>query len=75
MSHEIRTPLSGLIGMLELLCKTVLSSQQKNMVKNALESGNSLLRILSDILDWSKIEEGKLELSSSQHPLVDYFPK
>lgn len=63
MSHEIRTPLSGLIGMLELLSKTVLSTQQKNMVKNALESGNSLLRILSDILDWSKIEEGKLELS------------
>lgn len=63
MSHEIRTPLSALIGMLELLSKTVLSIDQKSMVQNALESGNSLLRILSDILDWSKIEEGKLELS------------
>lgn len=63
MSHEIRTPLSGLIGMLELLTQTVLSLDQKIMVQNALESGNSLLRILSDILDWSKIEEGKLELS------------
>ncbi|MBM9590956.1 response regulator [Leptospira sp. 201903075] len=63
MSHEIRTPLSGLIGMLELLSQTILSVDQKSMVQNALESGNSLLRILSDILDLSKIEEGKLELS------------
>lgn len=63
MSHEIRTPLSGLIGMLELLSHTTLTLDQKRMVKNSLDSGNSLLRIVSDILDWSKIEEGKLELS------------
>ncbi|XDD46900.1 ATP-binding protein [Leptospira sp. WS39.C2] len=63
MSHEIRTPLSGLIGMLELLFQTTLSDDQKSLVNNALVSGNSLLRILSDILDLSKIEEGKLELS------------
>lgn len=63
MSHEIRTPLSGLIGMLELLSQTTLTMDQKRMVQNALESGTSLLRILSDILDWSKIENGKLELS------------
>ncbi|PKA25112.1 PAS domain-containing sensor histidine kinase [Leptospira meyeri] len=63
MSHEIRTPLSGLIGMLELLSHTTLSKDQKRMVQSALESGTSLLRILSDILDWSKIEDGKLELS------------
>lgn len=63
MSHEIRTPLSGLIGMLELLNQTNLNEDQKSLVNNALVSGNSLLRILSDILDLSKIEEGKLELS------------
>ncbi|ABZ92954.1 Sensor and regulator protein of a two component response regulator [Leptospira biflexa serovar Patoc strain 'Patoc 1 (Ames)'] len=63
MSHEIRTPLSGLIGMLELLYQTSLNDDQKSLVNNALVSGNSLLRILSDILDLSKIEEGKLELS------------
>ncbi|TGK87980.1 response regulator [Leptospira bourretii] len=63
MSHEIRTPLSALIGMLELLSETSLNQDQKHMVKNTLDSGSSLLRILSDILDWSKIEDGKLELS------------
>jgi PAS domain S-box-containing protein len=66
MSHEIRTPLSGLIGMLELLYQTSLNDDQKSLVNNALVSGNSLLRILSDILDLSKIEEGKLELSLQQ---------
>ncbi|BDA77978.1 hypothetical protein LPTSP3_g09080 [Leptospira kobayashii] len=63
MSHEIRTPLSGLLGMLELLSLTAMNADQKKMVQAARDSGNGLLRILSDILDWSKIEEGKLELS------------
>ncbi|WP_411823381.1 ATP-binding protein [Leptospira sp. 'Mane'] len=63
MSHEIRTPLSGLLGMLELLGLTVLNADQKKMVQSARDSGSGLLRILSDILDWSKMEEGKLELS------------
>lgn len=63
MSHEIRTPLSGMLGMLELLSLTPLDSEQDKTVQAARESGNSLLRILSDILDWSKIEANKLELS------------
>jgi len=63
MSHEIRTPLSGMLGMLELLSLTQLNSEQKKTLQAARESGNSLLRILSDILDWSKIEAGKLGLS------------
>lgn len=63
MSHEIRTPLSGMLGMLELLSLTQLNSEQKKTLQAARESGNSLLRILSDILDWSKIEVGKLGLS------------
>jgi PAS domain S-box-containing protein len=63
MSHEIRTPLSGMLGMLELLSLTHLNNEQHATLDAAWDSGRSLLRIVSDILDWSKIEEGKLELA------------
>ena len=63
MSHEIRTPLTGILGMLELLSMTHLDDEQHATLDAAWNSGRGLLRIVSDILDWSKIEEGKLELS------------
>ncbi|BBP04997.1 hypothetical protein TPL01_19290 [Sulfuriferula plumbiphila] len=63
MSHEIRTPLTGMLGMLELLSLTTLDNEQHATLDAAWDSGRGLLRIVSDILDWSKIEEGKLELS------------
>lgn len=66
MSHEIRTPLTGMLGMLELLSLTGLDKEQRDTLDAAWDSGRGLLRIVSDILDWSKIEEGKLELSP--HP-------
>ena len=62
MSHEIRTPLGGLLGMLELLSMTPLDADQTATLDTASASGRSLLRILNDILDWSKIEQGKLEI-------------
>ncbi|TAN71849.1 MAG: PAS domain S-box protein, partial [Gallionella sp.] len=64
MSHEIRTPLSGLLGMLELLSLSPLNGEQRETLQTARDSGKSMLRILSDILDWSKIEEGKLQLAT-----------
>lgn len=63
MSHEIRTPLTGMLGMLELLSMAHLDHDQKKTLQAARDSSMSLLRIVSDILDWSKIEEGKMALS------------
>ena len=70
MSHEIRTPLSGLLGMLELIEMTPLGKEQKEMLQAARSSGRGLLRILSDILDWSKIEAGKLELAPAPNSIA-----
>lgn len=71
MSHEIRTPLSGLLGMMELLGISDLSEEQKDMLAVAQTSGKNLLRIVNDILDWSKIEAGKLDLSLSDASIVE----
>ncbi|MEQ1814045.1 MAG: ATP-binding protein, partial [Candidatus Nitrotoga sp.] len=63
MSHEIRTPLGGMIGMLELLDYTPLNDDQRDTLQTTMDASQSLLRIVNDILDWSKIEAGKLELA------------
>jgi signal transduction histidine kinase/HPt (histidine-containing phosphotransfer) domain-containing protein len=63
MSHEIRTPMNGLLGMLELLSLSHLDAEQRNTLNIVRESGKSLQRIIDDILDISKIEAGKLEIS------------
>ena len=61
MSHEIRTPMNGMIGMTELLEKTTLDAKQRELLHVIKESGNSLLTIINDILDYSKIESEKIE--------------
>jgi PAS domain S-box-containing protein len=63
MSHEIRTPLTGLLGMLEVLSMGELDVEQHKTLSAAWDSARNLLRIVNDILDWSKIQEGKLALS------------
>lgn len=62
MSHEIRTPMNGVLGMLELLEGTRLDEEQSELVRLLSSSGQSLLSIINDILDYSKIEAGALEL-------------
>jgi two-component system, sensor histidine kinase and response regulator len=64
MSHEIRTPMNGVLGMANLLASTELNDRQRRLVENVTRSGQALLGIINDILDFAKIEAGKFELST-----------
>jgi signal transduction histidine kinase/ActR/RegA family two-component response regulator len=70
MSHEIRTPLNGIIGMTEILARGPLSGEQAEQVAVIGQSGGLLLEIISDILDFSKVESGRVEIEVRDFPLV-----
>ncbi len=71
MSHEIRTPINGVMGTLELLGETTLETSQRRYLDGAQVSASTLLHLINDILDLSKIEAGKLELHNTDFNLEE----
>ncbi|SBW00882.1 putative Histidine kinase [uncultured delta proteobacterium] len=69
VSHELRTPLNGMLGMLQLLQLSPLSEEQRGYAQAAGLSGETLLRIISDILDYSRMESGKMDLAAAPFDL------
>ncbi len=71
MSHEIRTPMNGILGMARVLLDAALSAEQREQITTIEHSGETLLTLLNDILDLSKIEAGRLDLEQLDFSLAD----
>jgi len=75
MSHEIRTPLNGVLGMLHLLEKSSLDAEQRDWAETLRSSSSTLLNVLNDSLDYSKIEAGKMRLAVDEFDLRQVFQR
>lgn len=75
MSHEIRTPLNGVVGMIEILKDSPLNDNQRKFLKLGEESAQTLLLVIDDILDYSKIEAGKMELNNDNFSFREKISK
>lgn len=73
MSHEIRTPLNGIIGITDLLDTPELSDKNRQYLRVIEKSGNTLMTVINDILDYSKIDAGKLELEKTTFNLIEFL--
>jgi|GEM_PF-1551305 len=73
ISHELRTPMNGILGLTELVLDTELTSEQYEYLRMLQDSGKALLNVISDILDFSSIERGRIDLNFSEFSLREWL--